>query len=406
MGDQLARPRRHSAPSEEPARADDECDRPGEERPSATHKDSNTSEQIPSAEDESGARGWFADKKHRRIALAIGLVILLIGAAAGYYLWQQGQKFVSTANAYVDAQIARVSPEVAGHVSRVLASDNERVAAGQPLVVIGQADLKVTEERAQAELAAAEGQLAQAIARTAQADAAVAEAAANVAVNSAEEDRAREERARYARLSQGAVAAQARENVEATAEAASARTTAAERRVASMRAEAQAADAAVAAARAQVERARTMLRQARLDLADATVEAPITGRVTQLEAEPGDYFTPGQPMLSIVGEERWVEANFKETQLTRMRPGLPVTVTIDAYPEHQLAARVDSIQAGTGSQFAVLPPQNATSNWVETVQRVPVKLVFARGALAQLPSYAVVAPGLSASVKVRVEPQE
>ena len=140
------------------------------------------------------------------------------------------------------------------------------------------------------------------------------------------------------------------------------------------------------------------VRQADLNLEYTKVKAPEAGRVTKRTVEPGAYVQVGQPLLAIVPEKVWIVANFKETQLTYMRPGQPVTVAVDAYPGHEFKAHVDSIQKGTGSRFSLLPPENATGNFVKIVQRVPVKIV-----LDDPPdSNFLLAPGMSVVPKVKV----
>ena len=116
--------------------------------------------------------------------------------------------------------------------------------------------------------------------------------------------------------------------------------------------------------------------KSQLNLSYTTIIAPRDGRVTRKNVAPGAYVQPGQQLLAIVPYDVWVNANFKETQLTRMRPGQPVTIAVDAYPEHDLHGHVQSFQAGTGAAFSLLPPENATGNYVKVVQRVPVKIVF------------------------------
>ncbi len=124
----------------------------------------------------------------------------------------------------------------------------------------------------------------------------------------------------------------------------------------------------------QVEQAKARLDQAALNLSWTEVKAPQDGWITKRNVESGDYVAPGQQLFAIVAPERWVIANFKETQLTRMRPGQKVRIAVDAYPDLKLEGHVDSIQQGTGAKFTAFPPENATGNFVKIVQRVPVKI--------------------------------
>ena len=145
-------------------------------------------------------------------------------------------------------------------------------------------------------------------------------------------------------------------------------------------------------ARGRVEQAMAALRQAELNLEYTTVRAPVGGRITKKTVELGQVVQAGQPLLSIVDlDDVWVVANFKETALTHMRPGQPATIVVDSYPGVRFRAHVDSIQAGSGAVFSLLPPENATGNFVKVVQRVPVKLVF----LPKENSRHMLVPGMS-----------
>ena len=169
-----------------------------------------------------------------------------------------------------------------------------------------------------------------------------------------------------------AALAQARHRLaEAEAELAAAR---------SRRGEVAVRRADVAAAEAQLAEALADLREAELGLEYTTIRAPISGRVTKKTVEVGQVVQPGQPLLALVNlDEVWVVANYKETQLTHVRPGQPATVLVDTYPGLRLRARVESIQGGTGARFSLLPPENASGNFVKVVQRIPVKLVLEPG---------------------------
>jgi membrane fusion protein (multidrug efflux system) len=155
----------------------------------------------------------------------------------------------------------------------------------------------------------------------------------------------------------------------------------------------------VDAARAEIAQARAQVEQAELNLSYTEIRAPGSGYVTRKSVEPGTSVQVGQALLALVPHEVWVVANFKETQLTRMRPGQPATVEVDAYPGVEFRAHVDSIQRGTGARFALLPPENATGNFVKVVQRVPVKLIFDDP--QQVAAYTL-SPGMSAVPAVDV----
>lgn len=151
-------------------------------------------------------------------------------------------------------------------------------------------------------------------------------------------------------------------------------------------------------ATAELERARAILQQAELNLSYTKICAPESGYITKKSVEPGNIVGAGQALMALVSDRLWVVANFKEVQLRRMRPGQPVTIKIDAYPQRKLRGQVDSIQAGAGARFSLLPPENATGNYVKVVQRVPVKIVFAE----PLPAELKIGPGMSVVPEVRV----
>jgi membrane fusion protein (multidrug efflux system) len=154
----------------------------------------------------------------------------------------------------------------------------------------------------------------------------------------------------------------------------------------------QAAQARAEQAQAEVLRLQAVVKQNELNLSYTTIVAPLDGHVARKTVEPGQNVAVGQALLTVVGEDVWVEANYKETDLRRIGVGMPVRVEVDAYPDLSLTGRVDSVQSGTGAVFSLLPPENATGNYVKVVQRVPVKIVF--GALPDDSEY-VLAPGMS-----------
>jgi len=156
--------------------------------------------------------------------------------------------------------------------------------------------------------------------------------------------------------------------------------------------------ASIRMAAAEVQSSRAAVHQAELNLSYTRVKAPEAGYVTHRTVEAGAYVQTGQALLAVVPREVWIVANFKETQLTLMRAGQPVTVTVDAYPQIKFKAHVDSIQSGTGPRFSLLPPENATGNYVKVVQRVPVKIVLDDAAAAQY----ILGPGMSVVPEVRV----
>lgn len=359
----------------------------------------DSSEDEPSGKDK--AKSALQTPRGRAALITVAISLVIAGVWTVFW-WLDARQYVSTKNAYLQAPVARISPGVSGSVHQVHVRRNQMVQAGQLLMVVSPASFEAALAEAEAELASAQGQLRQARAAHRAALSQIGESAATARAREAEADEAAREFRRYASLSAAAVAEQERDQARGQARTTGETAAAARQGVVSARARAEQALADITAAEARVRQAEASLRSARLSVADTTIEAPIAGRVTQLELEPGDYVSPGQPALAIVGPARWVEANFKEDQLRLMRPGQPVEIEIDAFAGFPLRAQVDSFQTGTGSEFSALPAQNATGNWVETVQRVPVRLRFEPDAFRDFPRTAPVLPGMSVQARVKV----
>lgn len=340
------------------------------------------------------------------------IAVVLVLAALGALYWYLHRNIETTDDAFIDGDMIALSPRIAGTVARVHFGDNERVRSGDLLVEIDPSDYAVELEAARAMLAEARARkrmadaaldltrastaadIARAENTVAAAKAVMAEASARASAERAEADRSKADLPRYeAAARQGASSHQRLDQAAAAARTGEARWKAAEQAV-------MAADAKVREAEAQLDQARTaparvavkeaeavaaaakvMAAQARLDrarinLSYTRIEAPGDGYMTRRAVNVGDVVRRNETLGTLVRDGRWVTANFKETQLARMRPGQPVKIAIDSYPGLVLNGRVDSIQRGTGARFSLLPPENATGNYVKIVQRVPVKIVF------------------------------
>ena len=319
----------------------------------------------------------------------------------------------STDDAFIAGHIVSIAPSVGGTVLAVHVLDNQMVHSNDLLVEIDPADYAMTvsqkETAAKAQQAShktmlAGWQLMQAKVATAEASARKARADADASGATAkwaqmDFDRAQDLRKQNSVSQRELDAAQtadvkaqadlksAQENVEVE----SSKIDEANRMLA-------AAWAQVGTVEAQWQEAQTNIAAAKINLSYAKIFAPADGRVTRKAVEPGDYLQTGQQIMSIVQVEVWVVANFKESQLKKMSPGQPVMVAIDALGGREFAAHVDSVQAGSGAQFSLLPPENATGNFVKVIQRVPVKIVFDE----PLPADHVIGPGLSVTPSVLV----
>jgi membrane fusion protein (multidrug efflux system) len=320
----------------------------------------------------------------------------------------------STDDAFIDADIVSVAPKIAGRISSVRVGDNQLVKKGQVLLEIDPRDIEASVAQKQAALDVAKAHLENAQMSAEQATAHVqtllaAFASVQASMNAAAADtgKVRGDLTRNKGLiASGAISNQDFQHSlsdvtssEATLESKKRQLQAAEALAEEARKQAGSARAQVTAAQAEVAEARAELRQTDLQKSYTTITAPEAGRVTNKSIEPGNYVQVGQPLFAIVPSQVWVTANFKETQLTDMRPGQPTEVEVDAYPSRALRGHVDSIQAGSGARFSLLPPENATGNFVKVVQRVPVKI-----ALDEQPGVQeVLGPGMSAVPDVKVK---
>ena len=332
----------------------------------------------------------------RIIAGAAGLILL---AAVIVYYYVRIAPYESTDDAFIEGRVTTISPRVPGQVVRLLVNDNQLVKEGELLLEIDPADYQTRVAQARADEATARSRLEQAKAQTVVDEANAEEQQAAVVAAEAEAARAAADLKRYESVESRAISRSQLDLAQAQA-----RVTAANLDVDRNKAKAATAQVALSrvnteAAAAQVQQAEAKLQQAGLDLSYTRVTAPINGRVTRRTVEQGIYVQTGQALLTLVPDEVWVVANFKEGQLALMRPGQPVTLRIDAYPQHVFKGHVDSIQAGTGARFSLLPPENAVGNYVKVVQRVPVKIVFDEPPDPRLD----LAPGLSVVPKVKVK---
>jgi membrane fusion protein (multidrug efflux system) len=348
-----------------------------------------------------GQQGKEAEQERRqeqrrqraRPFVRIGMVVVLICLiAGGLYYWQSTKNLEDTDDAYTDGRAVTIAPRVTGQVVSLDVNDNQFVHLGDPLIHIDPRDYESALEQAQGQLAAAQGQLSASTqafaiakvnfpARLQAAQAQLREAQANLF-------KAQTDYRRQQNLPRAATTGQQVDYATAALRSAEAQLAQAEASVT----EATPVKPNVAQSGAQVkqlqgtmEQADAAVRQAQLNLQWCVVRAPQDGWITRRNVERGNYVTPGQQIFSIVSPEVWITANFKETQLNRMRPGQKVAISVDAYPELKLKGHVDSVQLGSGSKFTAFPPENATGNYVKIVQRVPVKIVIDSGLDPNIP---------------------
>jgi len=327
-------------------------------------------------------------KTWMRFALVWGVPIVAVVAAA--VMWLYSGRYVSTENAYVKADIAQVSSEVAGRVIDVKVRDHQRVEKDDVLLVLDAEPLQIALAKAEAEIDAARGLVRTLVATYKEAQSELEEAVNRSAFweNQLERQRQLSER--------GVVASAKLEETENSAATARDRVIVARRKL----------DRTLAQLANQPERPidqHPLVREkqaardrAAYDLERATITAPIAGIVVNAKLQPGEHIKAATALFAIVSEaDPWVEANFKETELTHVRPGQKATIVLDIYPDVEWEAEIKSISPATGAEFALLPPQNASGNWVKVVQRLPVRLQ-----LEPRPGQPPLRAGMTATVRV------
>jgi membrane fusion protein (multidrug efflux system) len=425
----------------------------------------NTEVHAAEKERPAHARTWKTGRRKKVFAVSAAAIGLLAVSAWGVRYWLWAGAHEETDDAYIAGHVHPVSARVAGAVENVLVDDNQHVEANQVLVRLDPRDYQVRVAEVEAALAVArrqaatastavdfssqnaaaqsteaDGGIRSAEAAIATAEATLAEATAGIskaqaALSEAEANRRRAELdfQRYGELvTKDQVSRQQYDHARAAYDAAAAAKTAAT--VGVHQAESRAAQAresvgharallieaqgkALAAraggtetsmrrlqhetALASVQQAQTLLQDAKLQLSYAEVRSPVGGRIGKKGVEAGQRIQPGQPLLAVVEDDVWIVANFKETQLTHMKAGQHVDVSVDSFPDRTFAGIVDSVSPGTGAQFALLPPDNATGNFTKIVQRVPVKIRLNRESVRGEESRLV--PGMSVTAVVTVD---
>ena len=337
--------------------------------------------------------------RRRPVVSAIGAMLLASAIVGGYLYMDYAEHFESTDDAFIAARQFSIAPKISGYITAVPVTDNQHVKAGDVIARIDDRDYRTALDQAEAQVAAAKASIENI-------DAQLDVQQAQISANQAQVDQAQaalvfaqQQAVRYEHLEQtgyGTVqnaqqyTSQLRQQ-QASLASAQATLRLAQRQVEALKAQRNSAVASLAQAQAQRD-------QAQLNLSYTTVTAAQPGRVVNLGAAAGQFAQPGTSLTMFVPDEIWVTANFKETQLDHMRPGDPVKLAIDAYPERAIHSHVDSVQPGSGTAFSLLPAQNATGNYVKIVQRVPVKIV-----MDDPPADVALGPGMSVVPTARVD---
>ena len=318
----------------------------------------------------------------RRAAMVLALLVLL-GALLGGTYWYLTRNQESTDDAFVDGDVVQISPQVSGRIAALHITDNQRVQQGDLMIEIDPRDFVAARDQAAAALAVAKAEAENArislqmvkVTAPARLAATQAQLEGSLAKQKLADSEARRQTEAGPRVTS-----------QSTIDAAVANARSAAATVDFDRAQVEInqlvqqdidqAKAQLDQLEARVQEAEAQVAQAELNLSYTKIHAPAAGWVTKRAVNVGDVVDRNQMLTALVIGTPWVTANFKETQLTRMRPGQPVEIAIDAYPDREFKGHIDSIQAGTGAHFSLLPPENATGNYVKVVQRVPVKITF------------------------------
>ena len=368
-----------------------------ERRPDSERVDSPARRVPPSFDEVDDKGAWRQRLRKRRNFLFLLFTGGVIVTAALVAWWLHARNYESTDDAFIDNRTVQISAQVAAAIVDVPVNDNQLVDAGAELVRLDDRDYVAQRDQAYAQVNQARASIDNLTAQIAAQQAKVEQAKKQVTQAEAALTFARQQAERYQQLaSKGSGTVEQAQQYASNLQQSDAG-------LAAARANAMATEKQIGVLQAQRElafgqlaQARAMLEQAQANMARTIIAAPVAGRVTKLTAAKGGYAAVGQTLMMFVPREVWVTANFKETQLKLMRPGQPVAIAIDAYPDRTFAGHVDSVQSGSGTAFSLLPAENATGNYVKIVQRVPVKITFDKMPDVQL------GPGMSVVPTVNV----
>jgi len=383
----------------------DDADRDdGEQKPDQSQDRKEDGHEEDGDEEEEDSGPPLYKKPLFWIILIVIALVLIVG---GTLFWLHKRQYATTDDAFVDAHIVRISAEVQGKLTQVADIDNRHVKAGTLLATIEPYASAASLDQARAQAVQAEAGIQQAQAQVVSAQAQQRQAEAQARDPEAQAAKAHADLQRYLALETLDAAAVSGSQIDQAREAAkssAAQAAAARRAVDNAAAQVAVARKQVKASEAQKMAAEAQIRSAQVTVGHLDIRAPVSGQVVNRNVNLGSYVSPGTQLMAIVPDQIWVTANFKETQLTHMAIGQRVWLQVDAFPDVAFDGHVDSIQRGAGQAFALLPPQNATGNYVKVVQRVPVRILFDRPRRDSPDPHAFpIGPGMSVvpTVKVR-----
>jgi membrane fusion protein (multidrug efflux system) len=348
--------------------------------------------------------GAAQGKPRTRLRLALAAAVLLVlgaGSYYGHYWWTVGRYLVATDDAYVGAKSATLSPKISGYIADVAIEDNASVKAGDVIARIDDGDYKLAVQTARDQVGVQQATVARIDKQVAAQRAAVEQARAQLVSAKAGETRADLDLKRQQELAARQInSRQSLEQSQANYDQAVAAVRAADAAVQSAAANVEVLEAQKEEAARAVRQSQTALAKAERDLSFTVIRAPFDGVIGNRAVQVGDYVQPTQRLASLVPLDAvYVDANFKETQVSRLQPGQPVRISVDALPDHDIEGRVASVSPASGSVFSLLPPDNATGNFTKVVQRVPVRILVP----ALVAEKSVLRPGMSVVVSVNTK---
>ena len=356
-------------------------------------------------------------KKTNKKFIIIIVSLVLVGVVYGSYKYIHSLSHETTDDAQVEKNMNPIIPRVSGYVSKVYIKDNDFVKKGDTLFTIDQRDYKLKIDEAKAALAAAEGsfEVSKADVASVSSSVSVSDANARSAYGNIETakirlGRAKSDFARYENLYQSHTitkqqyeqALAAKQEAESQVRILQQQEKASSYQTSVIKAKGNVTSKQIDVAAANIKRAQAMLETAELNLTYTVITAAIDGQVSKIDIQPGQLVQPGQSLFYIINNnEAWIIANFKETQLNKMVAGQVVTITVDAYPDYEFKGTLTSFSPATGSRFSILPPDNATGNFVKTIQRLPVKISL--NADNDVDKIKLLRPGMNVDVDVHIK---
>lgn len=358
-----------------------------------------------------------APKPKRSIVFPIILLLLVVaGAWFGISKYTHGKHHEETDDAQVESNISPVIPRVSGYVAEVRAKDNQRVHKGDTLLILDKRDLNLKVEQAEAALATAQSNLGAARSTTTAARSNIATSQASIGTINAQIEAAKinvwrtsQDYERYANLikdhsitqQQYEQALAAKQTAEQQLRILQEQKNQAASQTSAVTSQSSATGSQIGIAASIIKQRKVEVEEAKLNLSYAIITAPADGLVSKVNVQPGQFLQAGQSLFSIVlNDDLWVVANFKETQFDKMRIGQKVMVHVDAFPDHEFEAKLASFSPATGARFALLPPDNASGNFVKVVQRLPVRIEFTQGNDALIKQ---LRPGMNVDVDVHLD---